>query len=160
MKKWLFRFCVVLGLFFLLVIWMLSSLLYNEYEVLEANWGIELPQATEVKEILTTENSFRGEGEWFTLFEYSKPIDLTESNFVKLSLEDIANANNKIVNFQRRTLEIRQNDKMVVDIFKTYEVEAEVDDYYYYDGRNNGYDTIVLLYKPQTQQLYKYEWHQ
>ena len=94
------------------------------------------------------------------MLEYSKPIDLTESNFVKLSLEKIANANNKIANFQRRTLEIRQNDKTVVDVFKTYDVKAEVNDYYYYEERNNGFDTIVLLYKTQTQQLYKYEWHQ
>ena len=160
MKKWLIGFCVVIGLFFLLAIWVLSSLLYNEYEVLEANWGIKLPQATEVKDLLTTENSFHGDGEWFTLLEYSKPVDLTESNFVKLSLEEIANANNKIANFQRRTLEIRQNDKTVVDVFKTYDVKAEVNDYYYYEERNKGFDTIVLLYKTQTQQLYKYEWHQ
>lgn len=138
----------------------LSSLHYNEYEVLEANWGIKIPQAKEVRDLLTTENSFRGDGEWFTVFEYVKPIDLTESNFKKLSLEEVANVNNKIANFQRRTLEIRQNDKMVVDVFKNYDVQAEINDYYYNDEQNNGFDTIVLLYKTQTQQLYKYEWHQ
>lgn len=99
MKKWVIGFGVVIGLFVLLAIWMLSSLLPNEYEVLEANWGITMPQATEVKDLLTTENSFHGDGEWFTLFAYSKPIDLTESNFVKLSSEELANANTKIANF-------------------------------------------------------------
>lgn len=160
MKKWLLYSCVVVGSFFLLAIWMINSLLLDDYEVLEANWGIHLPRATEIKDLITTENSFHGDGEWFTLFKYSKPINLSESNFVKLSSEQIAEANNKIANFQQRTLEIRQNDKDVVDVFKTYDVEAAVDDYYYYEERNNGFDTIVLLYRSQTKQLYKYEWHQ
>ena len=160
MKKWLITFGVVSGLCLLLLIWMINSLLYDQYEVLELNWGIELPQATEMKSLITTENSFHGDGEWFLLFEYSKPIDLTDSEFGKLSFEDIAHANNEIANFKRRTLEIRHNDQAVVEVFKTYDVEAEVGDFYFYESRNGSYDTIVLLYKTSTQQLFMYEWHQ
>ncbi|MFJ6208466.1 hypothetical protein [Lysinibacillus sp. NPDC092081] len=138
----------------------MNSLLPNEYEVLESNWNIYLPKADEKKNLLTTEANFHGDGEWFALFDYSKPIDFSNTSFIKLTSNEISDANNRIAQFKKRTIDIRQNSKEIVDIFNQYDVEAEVGDYYYYDEHNNGDDFIILLYKADLLQLYKYEWHQ
>ena len=160
MKKWLIMFFLANILLFSGCTLLINSLLPNKYEVLESNWGIYLPKADEVIDLLTTEASFHGDGEWFTLFDYSKPIDFSNTGFTKLTSSDISDVNNKIAQFEKRTIDIRQKSKEIVDIFNQYDIEAEVGDYYYYDGRNSGNDFIILLYKAKSHQLYKYVWHQ
>ena len=160
MKKWLIAFFVSIVLLFTGCSLLIDSLLPNEYEVLESNWNITLPETNEVKDLLTTEANFHGDGEWFTLFNYSKPIDLSNTNFIKLTSNEISDANYKIAQFKKSTIEVRQNSKEIINIFNEYDVEATIGDYYYYNEENNGYDFIILLYKTELQQLYKYEWHQ
>lgn len=160
MKRWITLFLIAIGLLFVTCILMVSSLLPNEYEVLVSNWGIELPKANETQHLLIKDNNFHGDGESFTLFTYAEAIDLGERGFTKLTFNDVANANGRIAQFQRKTIDVRQNDAEVIAIFTNNAVEAEIGDYFYHDARNAGYDTIALLYKPQSQQLYLYEWHQ
>jgi len=138
----------------------MSSLMLDEYEALEKSWGIALPRADEVTSLLTTENPARGDGEWFTKYSYLKPIDFSETPFVHLTAQQVAEANNKIDNFKIRTLNFHQHEKSVVDIFETHDIQATEGDYYFYKERNHGNDTIVLLYKTADKHLYKYEWHQ
>jgi hypothetical protein len=45
---------IIIGLFFLAATWMIDNLLSNVYEVLKANWGVEIPEATETKDLITT----------------------------------------------------------------------------------------------------------
>ncbi|KOP80356.1 hypothetical protein AMS59_02895 [Lysinibacillus sp. FJAT-14745] len=160
MKKWLITLFVAIILLFSGCTLLINSLLPNEYEVLESNWNIYLPKADEIKNLLTTEANFLGDGEWFALFDYSKPIDFSNTGFIKVTSNEISVANNRIAQFKKRTIDIRQNAKEIVDIFNQYDVEAEVGDYYYYGEHNNGNDFIILLYKVELHQLYKYEWHQ
>lgn len=160
MKKRLIMFLIAIKLLFSGCNLLINSLLPNEYEVLERNWGIYLPKADKVTDLLTTEANFHGDGEWFTLFDYSKPIDFSNTGFSILTSSDISDANNKIAQFEKRTIDIRQKSKEIIDIFNQYDIEAEVGDYYYYDGRNSGNDFIILLYKTEKHQLYKYVWHQ
>ncbi|MEK4426016.1 hypothetical protein [Solibacillus sp. FSL K6-1523] len=160
MNKWLIACIVSIILLFSGCNLLINSLLPNEYEVLESNWGISLPEADEVTNLLITEASFHGDGEWFTLFDYSKPIDLSNVGFVKLTASDISNANQKITQFEKRTIDIRQNAKETIDIFNQNDIKAEVGDYFFYDARNGGDDFIILLYKTKSHQLYKYVWHQ
>lgn len=160
MKKWLIVLFALIILLFSGCNLFINSLLPNEYEVLESNWNINLPEANEVKDLLTTQASFHGDGEWFTLFDYSKPIDLSNTDFIKLTFNEVTDANNKIEQFKIKTIDIRHNSKEIVNIFNQYDIKATIDDYFYYDERNNGYDFIILLYKTETHQLYKYVWHQ
>lgn len=104
MNKWLIACIVSIILLFSGCNLLINSLLPNEYEVLESNWGISLPEADEVTNLLITEASFHGDGEWFTLFDYSKPIDLSNVGFVKLTASDISNANQKITQFEKEQL--------------------------------------------------------
>ncbi|MEY9976330.1 hypothetical protein ABH968_001275 [Lysinibacillus sp. RC79] len=83
---------------------LINSLLPNEYEVLESNWNIYLPKANEVKDILTTEANFHGDGEWFALFGYSKPIGLSNTSYIKLTSNEISDANNRIAQFKKEQL--------------------------------------------------------
>jgi len=160
MKKWLIVLFALIILLFSGCNLFINSLLPNEYEVLESNWNINLPEANEVKDLLTTQANFHGDGEWFTLFDYSNPIDLSNTDFIKLTFNEVTDANNKIEQFKIKTIDIRHNSKEIVNIFNQYDIKATIDDYFYYDERNNGYDFIILLYKTETHQLYKYVWHQ
>ncbi|WP_223555479.1 hypothetical protein [Lysinibacillus sphaericus] len=160
MKKWIVGLVTLIGLTLLFFIWVIDSLLLDEYEVLKESWGIDMPRAAEVKNLITTENDARGDGEWFKKYSYSEPIDLAESPFVQLTNQQVAEANNKIDNFKIRTHEIRQNEQSVVEVFKTNDIQATEGDYYFYKARNHGDDTIVLLYKTADRELYRYEWHQ
>lgn len=160
MKKWLITFIIAMLLLFSGCTILLSSLLPNEYEVLEENWSISLPKANKVKNVLTTDANFHGDGEWLTVLDYSKPVDLRNTGFKKLHAAELSDANNRIAQFTKRTIEIRNNSHEIIDILNQYHVAAELGDYYYYNGRNNGNDFIILLYKTETYQLYKYEWHQ
>lgn len=160
MKKWLIACIVSIVLLFSGCTLLINTLLPNEYEVLESSWGIYLPKADEIDDLLTTDANFHGDGEWFTLFNYSKPIDLSNTGFIKLTSNDISNATNRIARFKKRTIDIRQNAKETIDIFNQNDIKAEVGDYYYYDARNSGNDFIILIYKAKLHQLYLYEWHQ
>ena len=160
MKKWIVRIATLIGLITIFFVWVISSLMLDEYEALEKSWGIALPRADEVTSLLTTENAARGDGEWFTKYSYSKPIDFSETPFVHLTAQQVAEANNKIDNFKIRTLNFRQHEQLVVKIFETHDIQATEGDYYFYKERSHGNDTIVLLYKTADKQLYKYEWHQ
>jgi hypothetical protein len=159
-RRWIIGFSILIGIFLLLGLWVIDSLLYDEYEVLESNWGIQLPQAEKITDLIITENSFHGDGEWFEIFQYSKPVDLTKRGFTELTFEQTNEANDHIASFTQKTLDIRNNEKSVVEVFQNNDIEAEVGDYYYYEERNNGYDTISLLYKRYTNELFIYEWHQ
>ena len=139
---------------------LISSLLPNEYEVLEKNWHIKLPTADEVTDLITTEANFHGDGEWFTLYNYSKPIDFSNTKLIKLTANETSHANQKIEQFKTKTIAIHQESKEITDTFNQHNVEAVIGDYFYYEERNNGYDFIILLYKTEGNQLYKYEWHQ
>lgn len=160
MKKWLITVFIAIIFLFSGCALLIKSLLPNEYEVLESNWGVNLPKADEVIYLLTTEANFHGDGEWFTLFDYSKQIDFSNTSFTKLTSSDVSHVNNKIAQFEKSTIDIRQKSKEIVYTFNQYDIKAEIDDYYYYDGRNNGNDFIILLYKAKSHQLFKYEWHQ
>ena len=139
---------------------LVDQLLLDEYDVLEYNWKIDLPKANKVTDLIAPEASFLGDGELMTLFEYSKPIDLSNTVFTKLSSSEITNADSKIEHFKHKTNEVNQHSAAIKDIFIQYDVEATSGDYFYYDEENNGYDFIILLYKTELQQLYLYEWHQ
>lgn|GEM_PF-3688457 len=160
MKKWIVSLAIFIGITLLFFIWVIHSLFLDEYEALEKSWGIDLPRAAEVKSLLTTENNARGDGEWFTKYSYSKPINFAETTFVQLTTQQVAEANNKIENFKIRTIKFRQNEQSVVEVFKTHDIQAAEGDYYFYKALDHGNDTIVLLYKTADKELYKYEWHQ
>lgn len=160
MKKWLIALFVSIVLLFSGCNLLINSLLPNEYEVLESNWGISLPEADEVTYLLSTDANFHGDGEWFTLFDYSKPIDLSKAGFIKLTTNNIPYATNRIERFKMRTLEIRQNAKETIEVFNQHDIQADVGDYYFYDARNGENDFIIMLYKTDRYQLYKYVWHQ
>ena len=139
---------------------LLDQLLLDEYDVLEYNWDIDLPKANKVTHLIASEANFLGDGEEMTLFEYSKPIDLSNTIFTKLTSNEITHANSKIEHFKQITNEVNQNSAAIKDIFIQYDVEATSGDYFYFEEKNDGYDFIILLYKTELQQLYLYEWHQ
>ena len=159
MKKWIIGIlALVLGLVF--VAFVAFQLLPNEYDVMKENWGIDLPKASEVQSLITSEVSFNGDGERFTKYLYDATVDLGQSGLKRIAPSEVEEVNDHIQYFVERTLEVRQQNRDIEKIFNEHVSKAVAGDLYYYESRNSNYDTILLLYKQQEHILYVYEWHQ
>lgn len=158
MKKWLWIMFIVLIFLFSSCTFMLKAYLPNKYEVIKSNWGIDIPKAENVSQLITTEANFHGDGEWMTLYQYTKDIDVSAIGLKKI--ENVDEANTQITKFKNKTLEVHGNAAEINSIFKQYPIEAQIGDYYLRMYDNGGNDFIILLYKQKAHQLYIFEWHQ
>lgn len=157
MKQWIYMFTAILAIVIGSFGFLAWQLLPNDYEMLKRNWSIDLPKADDVQDLITTESSFNGDGEWFTIYSYDKKIPLTNTNLVKLTADSAAQATNRIRRFERSVLSFRADS---VEPFTTHHIQALAGDYYYHTAKNEGNNYIILLYKSSTQKMYVYEWHQ
>lgn len=159
-KKWIF---LLVGAFICLFGYVFSVLnsasSYTTYEVIAANWDIELPQGAEITDIIVKEPSFHGDGEEFTKFQYEQPVDMSEVGLTELAVEDVAAANGKITEFITATISIRNHDKAIINAFRIHNIKAEAGDYYRFVSREGAHDYLILLYKAETNALYLYVWN-
>lgn len=159
MKKSLMAIYLSFGLIIIAIVVGAFLLAENRYDVLEENWGIELPEAKNVEDLVSTNSSFSEDAEWFTLYTYEEPIDIAEQGFTKLTADNVAKANEHITSFVQETIEIHHEDLELANVFNNNMVEAEEGDYYYYQSLTDNHDLLILLYKSGSNKLYHYEWH-
>ena len=137
----------------------LTSNSYSTYEVIAANWNIELPREALITDIIEKQPSSHGDGEEFTKFQYDKPVDMSMLGLTKLTEEDVADANVKIAEFSTTTISILNQDETIVNAFRTHNIKAEAGDYYRYVSREGAHDYLILLYKADSNALYLYVWN-
>ncbi len=158
MKKWLIVILVII--IFLKV---METSPQDTIDFYEEKWGIELPLPDEINDVHSSEPSFNGDGEWFTIFTYTKDnVEIEKSGMVPIAAANIGNANYKIEKFIATTLEIYMDEETteLKKKFDQYPVKAELGDYYFYKAKNGGNDYFIAVYKQHEQKLYIFEWHQ
>ncbi len=157
-KKWIFMSLGAFICFLSFKYFIQYTIPLTQYGVIASNWDIKIPAGAEITDIIVREPSFLGDGEYFTKFQYKKPVDMSESGLTELKAKDVATANEKITEFTT-TISIHNQDEAIVNAFRKHNIKAEVGDYYRYVTREGTHDYLILLYKAETNALYLYVWH-
>nr|WP_106782619.1 hypothetical protein [Lysinibacillus timonensis] len=163
MKKWSIFASLLLAIA-LLFIWSKTAST-NPLEVINSynkEWGINLPQPNEGKEIWSSENNFHGDGEWVNVFRYSEEITLSESGLESLTANNLNEARKSVEEFIHATLSVYYDDdkEEVQKVFEQFTIIPEIGDYYFYSEKNEGFDYFIALFKRDESTLYTFEWHQ
>ena len=160
MKKWIVIIIGAIICLFSYIHIVLTSLPANTtYDVIAANWDIEIPQGAEITRIIAKDPSFNGDGEEFTKFQYDQSVDMSALGLTKLLAEDARAANEQITQFMTSTISIRNHDEAIVNAFRTYNIKAEAGDYYRFVSREGAHDYLIFLYKEEINTLYMYVWN-
>lgn len=162
-KKRIIILCVLAVTLFL--IWNKTEIInplgiVNSYK---SEWGINLPMPDEREEILVSQPSTHGDGEWVNVFQYSKhKISVEESGMTILTTDNVDEAKSKIEQFIKTTKSMKYDNKLeqVNKAFAKYSSEPQVGDLYFYKEENGGYDYFIALFKQGENKLYTFEWHQ
>lgn len=165
MKKWIIIILCLLA-FTLFFIWNKTTFIdpLGIVHSYKTEWEINLPVPEKMEEVWKSEASFHGDGEWFNVFQYSKPkISIGDSGMIVLSTDNVDEAKNKIDHFITTTITMYQlqgNEEEVNEAFAHYPIEPQVGDFYFYREKNSGFDYFIALFKQGENKLYTFEWHQ
>ena len=160
MKKWLIIIVGAIICLFSYIHVVLTSIPANTtYDVIAANWDIEIPQGAEITDIIVKGPSFNGDGEEYKKFQYNQSVDMSVLGLTKLTEEDAMAANEQITEFMTSTISIHNHAEAIVDAFRTYNIKAEAGDYYRFISREGAHDYLIFLFKEETNTLYMYVWN-
>ena len=122
--------------------------------------GIQLLEPGRIETLWSSRGWF-GDGESITMFDYTNSNPLILEQGLNLVTEvNLDFANELISKFIDDTLSMRGSTTDVSNVFKQHNVKVSIDDYYYYEKNNQGYDYIIVAFKKPEQKLYILEWYQ
>jgi hypothetical protein len=121
-------------------------------EVIKANWSISLPKP--YKEVYSTNSgeSFHGDGERYSIFEYKNKED------IDLSLNWDNNENEAVNSAIIKTIESE-----IIEVINGLSIPMEnmpdfKSKYKYYTTQKNDFSKIYLIFVPDTKKLYVIEY--
>lgn len=144
----------IIGIF---IIWNSSTNSFHIIELYEEQWEMQLSIPDETEEIWDSGVSFNGDGEWINVFTYKTPPDFKNSGMQLITEENVNEANKKIQHFIDQTIALYMDEEKTKPL-ETF--HAEVEDYYFYQSKNNEFDYFISVFKKDEQKLYTFEWHQ
>lgn len=158
MKKW--AILVMLVMLLIVIPLLLNG---NKPEAItklyEEKWGIHLPIPKDSEELWGSEVSFNGDGEWINVFNYDPKLNFHNSGMKRITEENLNLVNSQVKNFIQTTTSLYRDEEINKKL-EQIQIEAQVDDYYFYKSKNNGYDYFIAIYLVNEQKLYTFEWHQ
>lgn len=157
-KKWLILplLIAIIGIY---IIWNSSTKSSHIMELYEEKWGMQLPIPEKTEEIWDSGVSFNGDGEWINVFTYKAIPNFQNSGMKLITEENVNEVNDTIQHFIEQTISMYMDDEKTKPL-ETFDLEAEVGDYYFYQSKNNKYDYFIAVFKIDEQKLYTFEWHQ
>lgn len=126
----------------------------------EAEWGLIIPTPEEVQNIWSTKEPSHGDGEWIKALLYKEVLPLEQ--FTVITNDNIEQVQSYITTFITNTKNVYPSNERAdfLEVINQNSLKIETNYYYYHQSKNDGFDTLTVIYNKAENKVYTFEWHQ